>query len=268
MRPADKAIYAAKLREFGSDEAEAKEYRDALGAQLHANNLKLVTTYLHRKGLWRVRLNATCEVLEVVSGIAKGGPPCAGEFSFKAQDGGEMPSFGSLARLDAVQTQYAKTLIIDLQKVARARELAHQHQVASDAEGSSAEGARVVRDYLESMSLKAGALPPSRSQVREAIEQQEAEAARQHVEYIMTERRGALEDLGVSGGGAGGEDGGSLGDVLERERQKELKKAQKRARQKAKKKALASGAPVEISDGDVAASGVCAADSHEPSARA
>lgn len=232
----DALQFATLQKQFASDECKAD--RDELGARLHANNLRLTASYLHRKGLWRVRLNATCEVLEVVSG-SRSGPPVPGEFSFKSMGGATMPSFGSLSRLDETQTTYAKSLIVDLEKVARAREVASQHLKASQAAGNGAAAEGEVKEYLESMTAKVGELPPSRLEVSEATRQQQAAAEEERRRFLEAEEREALVHLGVStAGGAGSTDGGSsltLDDVLDRERERERKKALKKARQRAKK---------------------------------
>ena len=70
-------------------------------------------------------------------------------------------------RLDAMQTTYAKTLIDDLNKVARARELAYQHQQACDAEGTGALAVGKVEEYLDGITEKGGVLPPSKSELQE-----------------------------------------------------------------------------------------------------
>ena len=189
--------------------------------------------FLHRKGLWRIRLNATCEILEIVSGT-KGGPPVPGEFSFKSAANGEAPVFGSLSRLDATQTTYAETLIVDLQKVSRARELAYQHQQACEADGTPEMAAAPIKQHLDSMTAKAGALPPSVSELREARRQQEERAAQERAAHLEAERRAALEALGVSG--TDGTDG-DLMDAIRRDKERERKKAQKKARQKARQAA-------------------------------
>ena len=231
MSRADAELYAEKQREFASE--SSREDRVAYAEKLHAKNLQLTTSFLHRKGLWRIRLNATCEILEIVSG-AKGGPPVAGEFSFKSAANGEAPVFGSLSRLDATQTTYAETLIVDLQKVSRARELAYQHQQACEADGTPEMAAAPIKQHLDSMTAKAGELPPSVSEVRDARRQQEERAAQERAAHLEAERRAALEALGVSG--TDGTDG-DLMDAIRRDKERERKKAQKKARQKAKQAA-------------------------------
>jgi hypothetical protein len=243
MSRADAELYAAKQREFASE--AGRSHREEYARKLHAKNLQLATSYLHRKGLWRIRLNSTCEILEVVSG-AKGGPPVPGEFSFKATCNGEAPVFGSLSRLDATQTHYAETLIVDLLKVARARELAHQHQQACEAEGNGELAVAPIQQYLDSVTAKAGTLPPGQSELREARERQQALEAERRAAYLEAERRAALEALGVCDGPEGAD--GGLQDMIKRDKEKERKKAQKKARQKAKAARAALGP-----DGDAAA---------------
>lgn len=234
LSKADAELYAAKQRVFASD--ECKEHREEYAKVLHAQNLQRATSFLHRKGVWRMRLNATCEITEVVSGV-KGGPPVPGEFSFRCSTEGQMPTFGSLSRLDETQTAYAKQLIIDLEKVARARELAYQHRQASEAEGTSAQAALPIAEYLECMTAKAGTLPPGRSEVQEAQRQQEAAAVQRRDAKKAADLRAALLELGVVDDSTDGMCDGGLGDAIERDRQRERKKADKKARQKAKKEA-------------------------------
>jgi hypothetical protein len=241
MSRADAELYAKKQREFASEEGRA--YREAWAQEQHKKNLHLVTRHLHSKGLWRVRLNATCEIMEVVAG-AKGGPPVSGEFSFRCTSDGETPKFGSLSRLDATQEHYAKTLITDLEKVSHARELARQHQQACDAEGTGALAVGPIQQFLDSVTAKAGELPPSRSEVLEERQRQDSLAAQRKAEERKAEERAALEALGVSGA-----DGG-LDEVMARDRQKERRKAEKKARQKAKRLAAARGAPSTSACGD------------------
>ena len=246
MARADQEMYAKQEKEFASEAGRAD--REAFAQKLHKKNLHHATSFLHKKGLWRVRLNQTCEILDIVSG-AKGGPPIPGEFSFKSQGpDGEAPTFGSLSRLDAMQTNYAQTLIVDLQKVSRARELAYQHQQACEAEGTGEEAAEPIKQYLDSVTSKAGNLPPSKSEVQEARREREAREAAARAAHLEAEKRAALEALGVSDGGDGG-----LNDAIKRDRERERKKAQKKARQKAKKAAAAEGAePSEVDVGAMA----------------
>lgn len=207
-----------------------------MGQRLHAKNLKLCTKYLHRKGLWRIRLNQMCEVIEVVGG-AKGGPPVRGEISFKGLGDGTPPTFGTLDRLDAAQTTYAKSLIKDLENITQAREVAKTHADAAQAAGIGAIGESQARHHLEKMTLKVGELPAAESEVREAKRQQEAEEAAVRERKLEQERRQALIELGVS-------TGDDVDDVLEKEARAAQKKKEKKARQKAKKRAESEGAEV------------------------
>lgn len=244
MSRADALLYAQKQREFASEEGRVE--REAFAQAAHKKNLHLATSYLHKKGVWRVRLNATCEIMEIVGGT-KGGPPVPGEFSFRCAADGEQPKFGPLSRLDAMQTTYAKTLIDDLNKVARARELAYQHQQACDAEGTGALAVGKIKEYLDGITEKAGVLPPSKSELQEEREREAAAQAKRQAELRAAEERAALVALGVDSGAGGASSG--LDDILEKEREKERKKAQKKARQRARK-AAARGEGVDASAAD------------------
>ena len=63
MSRADALLYAQKQREFASEEAE----REAATQAAHKKNLRLATSICTRR-VWRVRLNATCEIMEIVEG--------------------------------------------------------------------------------------------------------------------------------------------------------------------------------------------------------
>ena len=231
MSKEDALRYAKSQVEFAGE--EGREYREAWAQKMHTKNLHEVTKYLHRKGVWRVQLNRTCEIMAIVGGT-KGGPPVAGEFSFKCAANGEKPTFGSLHRLDDAQTKYAKTLIDDLEKVSRARELAYQHKQAAEAEGTGALVEPILKDYLDGFTEKAGELPVSKSAVQDEQRRQATLEAQQQAERRRREEETALRELGVSGGDGGLSD---VSDAIERDRQKARKKAQKAARQKAKKAA-------------------------------
>lgn len=212
----------------GAPQLDEEAERQEIGQRLHEKNLKLCTTYLHRKGIWRIRLNQMCEVVEVVSG-AKGGPPVRGEISFKGSADGTPPSFGTLDRLDAAQTTYAKSLIKDLENITQAREVAKMHADAAQAAGIGAIGESQAKHHLEKMTAKVGELPAGATEVREAKRQQEAEEAALRARQLEQERRKALAELGV--GPSGG-----LDDALEKDMARAQKKAEKKARQRAKKR--------------------------------
>ena len=55
---------------------------DAKGELMHRQNLRELTTYLSRPGLWRVQLSHILEILAVTKG-ARGGPPQSGEFTVR-----------------------------------------------------------------------------------------------------------------------------------------------------------------------------------------
>lgn len=241
MSRADAELYIKQQQAFASEEGRAD--REAWAQKMCDINLQIATKYLHRKGVWRVRLNSSCEIVEVVSGV-KGGPPVPGEFSFKTAADGEAPTFGSLARLDGAQTNYAKTLIDDLGKVARSRELAHQARVSCEADGILEQAEGLIENYLENFQQKAGELPKSATEVQEERRQQAAREEQQRMEQREADRRAALELLGDA----------SLSSAIERDREKQRKKAQKKARQRAKR--MAAGGEVEANGpaGDAAGS--------------
>ena len=66
-------------------------------------NMQMLTPFMHRKGFWRVRLNATCEILESPVPAGKAGPPQQGEVSFRVRGDGSLPEFGALDRLTPQQ---------------------------------------------------------------------------------------------------------------------------------------------------------------------
>eukprot|EP00966_Prymnesium_polylepis_P168478 3895344-Prymnesium_polylepis.1 len=106
------------------------ELYEAAGDAMHSANLRIVTECLHRSGLWRVRMSSMSVVESVIHGTS-GGPPRPGEFSLRVTADGELPRIGALTRLSRQQANYAQILINDLHKVSRAKDLAHEHEVAA-----------------------------------------------------------------------------------------------------------------------------------------
>ena len=163
--------------EWGSDEQE----EDVMGHKMHRRNLRALTAYLHRAGLWRVRLSDVFEVLEVVSG-AKGGPPQQNEFSLKVTAEGGPPSSGSLMRLTDKGAAYVACLMNDLQKISRAKDLAHADAVATQ---DSTRGDEHVQEITKAV----GMLPRSKVELEEEKRQRETtEEAQRAARRVEAER--------------------------------------------------------------------------------
>ena len=214
--------------EWGSDE----EPYDIMGQKMHRRNLRTLTAFLHRPGLWRVRLSQVFEILEVVQGGAKGGPPQPSEFSLKVERDGQPPSCGTLTRLSDKGGEYVRHLVTDLQKVARAKDLAHEDAVATQ------DNSRGNKHVME-MTQAVGALPPSRAEIaEEARQRSEAEALRR-AEERERDQRELHEELGQLS--------------MEEELRKAQRKAAKRARQKARQRELKAAALSEQATTDTLA---------------
>jgi hypothetical protein len=199
--------------------ASDEEEEDKMGHRMHRENLRILTPYLHRAGLWRVRLSQVFEVLEVVGGV-KGGPPQPNEFSLKVTADGEVPTTGTLQRLTDAGAAYVKCLVCDLQKVARAKTLAGEDALATK---DSTLGDKHLQEMRKAVH---GELPKSRAEVVEEERQRAAaEAAARAAQREADERE--VED--------------SLGNLeieteLEKEHEKAMRKAAKKARQKARQR--------------------------------
>ena len=209
---------------------EDAEY-DEMGARMYAHSLRQLTPYLSRPGHWRVRMNNVYEIMAVVPGGARGGPPQAGEFTFKVPGGGAVPTCGVLTRLTDAQAGYAFYMFNDLCKVARAKDLAHEDKLATN-------DSRLGDAHLADIREIVGELPPSEHEVRQAAREREAAEAAEAAARREREEREVQEMLG--------------GLSLEAEFAKARKKAEKRARQKARQKAAKQGAaaPDAAADGD------------------
>ena len=206
----DKLVIDTEAEEWGSDEGE----EDVMGHKMHRENLRILTGYLHRPGLWRVRLGQVYEVLEVAKG-AKGGPPQPNEFSIKVTADGEPPTSGSLSRLCDQGASYVRQLVIDLQKVARAKNVAHADAIATQ---DSSRGEAHVKEIMRAV----GELPMGKAELEE---QQKRREQAEEAERAAQRERDRLEVDGL------------LGQLsMEEEMRKAAKKAAKRARQKARQK--------------------------------
>eukprot|EP00965_Chrysotila_dentata_P062601 2074487-Pleurochrysis_carterae.AAC.1 len=104
---------------YADDDSDTEE-----ASRQARRNLQMLTPYILKKGLWRVRLSDACEVVEVIRGIA-GKPPQPGEFSFMVRGDGSLPQVGKLSRLSKLQVPYVRMLINDIDKVCKAREIAY-----------------------------------------------------------------------------------------------------------------------------------------------
>lgn len=192
---------------------DSEEMRDATGEAIHTANLRLVTQYLHKPGHWRLRLSNVCEILEVTAGRASAPRPF--EFSLMTKAGGELPSCGTLQRLTKHQSTYVEILVNDLKKVARAKDLAKDHELATNDKTLG------VKHVVE-MTRKVGQLPVAKCEVEaEERRQREADEA-QRAEQAERAKIEVEESIG--------------GLSLEAEMRAAQKKAEKRARQKARKK--------------------------------
>ena len=149
----------------------------------------------------------------MVSG-AKAGRPQPGEFSLIVTADGEPPTSGLFTRLTPHQAGYAEILMNDLRKIARAKDLASDHELATNDRES---GSR----HVEDMTRKVGPLPVSKAEVAEdARRQQAADEALRLQEALLADRE--VEE--------------SIGSLsLEAEMLAAQKKAAKRARQKARR---------------------------------
>jgi hypothetical protein len=202
--------------------AMTSEEADEVGVRMHESNLALVTKYLRRKGLWRIRLNAVCDIVEIVN-ATKGGPPQAGEISMRVVDG-ELPTWGTRDRLSVVQDRYVAALQGDCRKVCSAKQLAHADHEATH---SSALGDQ----HLQEMRSVVGELPMSKLECEAEVRQQEqAEAARQARERAADEQEVSEVFRDVS---------------LEGEMRRAQKRADKRARQKQRKREAQSTAATQ-----------------------
>jgi hypothetical protein len=114
-------------------EENAEEERAEKGMRMHRENLSLLTKYMHRPGLWRVQLNYLLQIVRVTRG-AKGGPPMQGEFSVRVFADGSLPVASTLMRLSEPQARYVPTLMDEICKICRAKDLAHAHTVATNGE--------------------------------------------------------------------------------------------------------------------------------------
>jgi hypothetical protein len=196
---------------------DTEELHDEQGEKMHTANLQLLTKYLHRPGLWRIRLSNVCDVSEVVGG-ASGGPPRPGEFSLRVTADGELPRSGTLTRLTKTQANYAVHLINDLHKVSRAKDLAREHELAAAGGSLAGQGNRHVAEMM----AKVGALPVSK------VEKQEEDRRKQKAEEALRLKAKADAEAEVEE---------SIGGLsLEAEMRQAQKKAEKKARQKARKK--------------------------------
>ena len=146
---------------------EDAEY-DEMGERMHNANLRQLTPYLSRPGHWRVRMNNVYEIMAVVPGGARGGPPQAGEFTFKVPGGGAVPTCGVLTRLTDAQAGYAFYMFNDLCKVARGKDLAHEDKLATN-------DSRLGDAHLADIREIVGELPPSEHEVRQAAREREAQ---------------------------------------------------------------------------------------------
>lgn len=181
---------------------------------MHHRNLRALTPYLHRAAMWRVRLNNVYEVQEVVRG-ARGGPPQSNEFSLRVTADGNPPTSGHLTRLTDKMESYVRSLVNDLQKISKAKQLAHEDAVAT-------QDSTLGDAHVEEMMRAVGALPISKVEVEEQARQRAA------VEEAVRAARLAADEREVQT---------SLGELsLEEEMRKAEKKAAKRARQKANRK--------------------------------
>ena len=206
--------------EWASDEAE----EDKWGHKLHRENLRILTPYLRRAGLWRIRLSAVSfEVLEIVG--TKGGPPQPNEFSLKLTSDGQPPVCGALTRLSDQGAKYVKCLVNDLTKISRARDLS---RADAEATNDSTLGER----HLEQMTKVVGTLPRGRAEMQ-AEQQQKAAAAEAEQAAQREADLAAVEEQ-------------MNGLSLEEEMRKAEKKAAKRARQKA----LETTQDVALGEGD------------------